>query len=477
MYKIERNGAQLMNSISAHTSLPEINIDLRSQKPVQTATDTNPSIINDQVSIGVDRSEKPVQTAADTNPSITNDHTSVAVDRSEKSVQTAADTNPSIANDHTSVAVDRAGQQSQQVDYGVHKKWTFLHYGAADNNLSSFIRDDVDEQESIGSDQNTHLISQLDLPSGCKRYYLTQGPQDHKISSPVVDNLGNFNMADPKSLTDFIVWGTKNFPSDHLAVMLGSHGGGTMGAVADDGSHAFMSPQQIKQAFADAEKITGKKVDILGFDCCLMANTEVAYELKDVADYIVASEESEGGNGWPYTAVLSEKVLSKLQEALASKISIDPKAFAEKIIADTGTVQQDLPTMSTVDTSKMDNVAQTLNGLANAILANDTDKKSLLDITRKTESFSDFKDTYHFCEQIVNSKTITDEKMKAEAKKVMQALDDAIIANQHSHRYPNAHGLHMEIPKYGTMSSGYQNLQFAKDTNWDEAMHHMGTNH
>lgn len=55
----------------------------------------------------------------------------------------------------------------------------------------------------------------------------------------------------------------------------------------------------------------------------------------------------------------------------------------------------------------------------------------------------------------------------------MAALDDAIIANQNSYQYPNAHGLQMEIPANGRPSSGYGNLQFAKDTHWDEALHSM----
>ncbi len=364
------------------------------------------------------------------------------------------------------------GSNDSKVDQGVHKKWTFLHYGAADNNLSDLIKMDVDEMERVGSDINTHLVTQLDQERGdCKRYYLIKDDQVGKLNSPMLENMGpSVDMSDPKTLTDFIKWGIKNFPSDNVALIIGSHGGGTLGAAADDRDGDIMSPQGLRQAFEDAEKVTGKKIDVLGFDCCLMANTEVAYELKDVANFIVASEESEGGDGWPYHNVLNEKVIYSLQKALTKRLTVTPEQFAKKIVTDASHAQQDLPTMSTIDTSKMGAVGKAMDGFAQSIINTDTNKNTLKEIIRKTEKFEDFKDTYHFCEQIVNSKAITDEKLKAEAQKVMDSLNEAIIANQSSSEYPNAHGLQMEIPGNGKVSQGYKELAFAKDTGWDEAM-------
>lgn len=357
---------------------------------------------------------------------------------------------------------------------GVHKKWTFLHYGAGDNNLSSLIKGDVDEMEKVGSDANTHVISMLDQSYGdCKKYYVTKD-QTTGLKSPVIENMGpRVDMSDPKTLAEFIAWGVKNYPSDNVAVILGSHGGGTMGAVADDRDGNFMSPQGLKQAFAEAEKMTGKKIDVLGFDCCLMANTEVAYELKDAANFIVASEESEGGNGWPYHNVLNDKTLGKLQEALAAKLDITPEQFAKKIVGDASHVQYDLPTMSTVDTSKMKDFAKAIDGFAQAIIDSKDSNSALKNLARRTEDFNGFKDIGHFCQQIVNSADITDKGLKAEAQKVLDSLKETVIANQSSYQYPNANGLQMEIPTSGHMSSGYGNLQFAKDTHWDEAMASM----
>ena len=50
------------------------------------------------------------------------------------------------------------------------------------------------------------------------------------------------------------------------------------------------------------------------------------------------------------------------------------------------------------------------------------------------------------------------------------ALKEAVIAEQHSSAENGAHGLSLEISPSGVKKEGYADLQFAKDTKWDEAM-------
>jgi len=46
------------------------------------------------------------------------------------------------------------------------------------------------------------------------------------------------------------------------------------------------------------------KFDLLGFDACLMGSLEVGNMLKNYSDYMVASEDSEPGNGWGYESIV-----------------------------------------------------------------------------------------------------------------------------------------------------------------------------
>lgn len=354
------------------------------------------------------------------------------------------------------------------------KKWTILHYGAGDNNLEPDIHADVNEIEVVGSNEMMNLIAQLDRGNGnCKIYYLQADGDLNKINSPVVKDLGETNMADPRVLADFIKLGIQKYPAEHVALVIGDHGDGWKGAVEDESHGGWMSTPNIREALATAEAETGKKIDVLGFDCCLMATTEVAYELKDNVSYMVASEETEGGAGWSYTPLINRKGLESLSRALRSRLNISPEEFAKKMITNAEKDQDSLPTLSAVDMSKVDDLAIASEGMAEAILATDTPNSVLKGLVRKTQEFSDNRDQFHFAELITRSPDITDEKLKGSARDLMAAIETAVIAEQHSGDYPDAHGLTAEIISYGHTGTTYKELRFARDSSWDEAMDKM----
>ena len=68
----------------------------------------------------------------------------------------------------------------------------------------------------------------------------------------------------------------------------------------DDESRDFLDNLELKRVFDGLDKI-----DIIGFDACLMGMMEVAYQLKEHAEIVVGSEELEPGKGWDYEAIVS----------------------------------------------------------------------------------------------------------------------------------------------------------------------------
>jgi hypothetical protein len=173
-------------------------------------------------------------------------------------------------------------------------KWTIMHYTAADNDLNEFLNMDVNEMESIGSTKNMNIISLLDNgKDDVKIYHIQKDNDPENITSPVLKDLGETNTAQPETLAKFIEFSMKKFPAQHYALIIGSHGLAWKGAVEDETTDSFMSLPQIREALDTAAEKTGKKLDLIGFDACLMATGEVAYELKDNAKYMVASQEVE----------------------------------------------------------------------------------------------------------------------------------------------------------------------------------------
>ena len=112
-------------------------------------------------------------------------------------------------------------------------------------------------------------------------------------------------MSEGQNLTDFIVWGTKNFPADRYMLVLWDHGGGVASGYGQDDVNIRKTENggntMASSEFINALQEADTKFELLGFDACLMQDLEIAAAVEPYADYYLASEEVEGGYGWYYT--------------------------------------------------------------------------------------------------------------------------------------------------------------------------------
>jgi clostripain len=338
---------------------------------------------------------------------------------------------------------------------------------------------DVNDMENVGSNQDINLVLQIDRGktpsefsggwSGARRYKLETNVDPFNLDSPVLKDMGQINMSDPKTLQEFIEWGVKEYPAEHYMLLISDHGMGWKGAVQDDSHKGWMTLPGTREAAENAEKNTGVKLDIFAYDACLMGQTEVAYELKDVAKYLVASSDSEGAEGWPYHNILDKNVLKNIESALMTKFNFQPDALAKFLVRAAAQDQSNLPTMSAIDLSKMDEVAKASDKLAQAILDTETPPAVIKTIVRKTQPFEGFKDHYDFCKRIVLSEDIKDPKLKEAAKGVMDTVYSAVMYEEHSSRNPNANGLSVHLPSYrASYKDEYKQTKWGQDTKWDE---------
>ena len=103
------------------------------------------------------------------------------------------------------------------------------------------------------------------------------------------------SMADPGTLADFIRWGVLTRPAKKYALLLWDHGDGARSGLFIDElfDRDVMYLYELKQALADG----GAHFETIIIDACLMANIETAWNIKDFADWLVASEETVPGEG------------------------------------------------------------------------------------------------------------------------------------------------------------------------------------
>ncbi len=113
------------------------------------------------------------------------------------------------------------------------------------------------------------------------------------------NNVGQLNMASPQTLTNFIQDSVSMFPATRYSIILWDHGGGTISGFGLDEYYegSILTLSDLSTAFSQSPV----KFDFVGFDACLMATAETALMLEPYADYMIASQELEPGNGWHYT--------------------------------------------------------------------------------------------------------------------------------------------------------------------------------
>lgn len=120
----------------------------------------------------------------------------------------------------------------------------------------------------------------------------------------LIKTLDNSNMGEGQTLTDFLKWGQKKYKSEHYMLVLWDHGAGPLEGVAFDENYDFdaLSLMELKTALNNANLT--KKLDIIGFDACLMASIETASYVQNFANYMIASEEIEPSGGWNYKVLV-----------------------------------------------------------------------------------------------------------------------------------------------------------------------------
>lgn len=222
-------------------------------------------------------------------------------------------------------------QQAQQIE----GKWTVMVYVAADNDLEQFALGDLNEMEFVGSTSEVRIVAQMDRSdqysnldddwSDTRRYFIEEDFSFGKIGSTVVDEIGEVNTGDPDTLVDFATWAMETYPSENYALVIWNHGGSWYGAASDDsaGGDELTLPE-IDQALAAITEQTGvDKLDLVGFDACLMGALEVYQVLSPYARYAIASAELVPGFGWNYIDMLYE---------LIDNAAFDGRGFGQAIV-------------------------------------------------------------------------------------------------------------------------------------------------
>lgn len=407
------------------------------------------------------------------------------------------------------------------------KHITFMTYMAADNNLAFFARKNLDQQAQIGSNNLINIVTELDTRlSGnqkvTKLYYV------QKNQLVILNNddpsYQKMDSGDPETLIKFCRFAIKNFPADHYVLVLWNHGTGCIdigqysafnssklfryntdlnmleldrsmpflefitqslpdprGLCFDDTTGHYITNQGLEYALNTIcnECLNGKKLDIIGFDACLMSMLEIGNIIKDYAHYMVGSQEVELALGWRYDLVLEP----------ATQHRMNMHTFAQHIVEAYREMYQKITkdyTQSAVALEKLQQLEDNVSHVASLFLdALQNEKSNTIQDALKASRHKlfcthfveqSFIDLWHFYSNILNNthkfqfkNSAIGATIKSEINKTLQQgisiMQQLIIANVVGIGLPKAKGISIYFPEHRIHNS-YPHTKFAQTNTW-----------
>ena len=141
------------------------------------------------------------------------------------------------------------------------------------------------------------------------------------------------SMGQSSTLQSFLTWGIQTYPADRISLILWNHGGAMRGVCYDENhSNNPLTNSEVKTAvsntFSSLGRSTSDKLEWIGYDACLMQVQDIADFNSQYFNYMVASEESEAGDGWDYDTWIDDAYSKKATETILT-------AIVDGFIADT----------------------------------------------------------------------------------------------------------------------------------------------
>ena len=354
---------------------------------------------------------------------------------------------------------------------------TLMVYMCGTDLESNYAMATNDLQEMLKADLDTDRVKIIVYTGGCRRWknsvFSNSKNEIYQVVKGGVERLsnneGNVPMTDPSTLSGFIRWCKDRYPASRYDLILWDHGGGSLQGYAHDELYpnGTMTVDEISKALKDG----GIKFDAVGFDACLMGNLETAIAVEPYADYLIASEETEPGNGWYYTNWLT---------TLARNSSTPTTELGKEIIDDfiAASYQyssRDKTTLSLVDLAEFHGtIPAVFNEFSKEITSSikGDDFKKIADARGITREFApqtriDQIDLIHFCKNLNTTGSA----------KLASSLQSCIKYNR-CNNITNSYGLSIYFPYYSLSKvSGavqvYQNI--GMDSDYTDAVRSFAT--
>ena len=408
---------------------------------------------------------------------------------------------------------------------------TCMVFIAARNDLKSYAPYNLKQMEAVGSNQNITIIAQHHTSDKANKY-ISKTIHIEKNKQIVLEELSNVDSGSAEAVINFCHYAITHFPAEHYALILWDHGTGALEPVRnayplkqydlsftklygyeqdflfndpkravylsflknisfqdhvskkamcfDDETKNFLSEHKLITALDVITKkfLAGKKLDIIGFDACLMAMIEVAAVMQEYAHIMVASQNVELGPGWNYTKVFTPFLLWPVTPEIFSKHIVDVYAqtyermgdFTQSalLLSETSPLLCNITHVAEIlkrglKQQKNNSVKLTIQKSRNRHTCTHFDEPSFIDL-------------YHFYSNILSNISLIDIKPEQQKNQLifelqhalkdgLALIDKIILANKFGQSLTSAKGISIYFPEHAIHPS-YLYSHFAKNSAW-----------
>lgn len=265
----------------------------------------------------------------------------------------------------STIAVE-VGQYTQQADPTEYAVLLYMvgsdlesEAGAATANLQELLAAELPEQVRIVGEAGGSTKWHTDgFEAGKNTRFLIENGE-----LSITQSIESRNMGNASTLADFLCYARRSYPAEKIILILWNHGDGPVGGFGCDMIYGGDSLSLIElDAALEGAECDEQPLDVIGLDACCMATLETSLTLSPYAEYMVASQEMEPVGGWDYTAIAQLPDCESV-EAMAVMLA---EHYYEKNIASYSDT-----TVSTIDLSKVEPLAQWLEQLSKELRGQD----------------------------------------------------------------------------------------------------------
>jgi hypothetical protein len=384
---------------------------------------------------------------------------------------------------------------------GNRASWTLMYYLAEDNDLTGkkHLQHQMVELNKARSNPNINITIFVDTETDSAYYHFLADASSARV------DLGEKSSGNPGTLREFVQWSQADFPAENYALIIYDHGNGVSGAAVDyhpandanrecdyGGQRACLTMHDFRTAL-----LTVPDLDIIFMEACLMGTIEMAWELRDITDFYVASENI----GWgPYADNMyingdEGEVKGEMVNVPAITSQTTPQELAGAMADSYYLHRAQAPgtpgTVSVMDLSEVNNLKTKTSTLASLLKGRMGELHKIIKGIKSEVQYFDSKydgklnekdelvDLYHFAELVEARVEISE--IKQAATELKSAINGFVVGehtyhwsgtatikgNYHEYYLEDSHGVSIFFPNYSRSFYKESWLDFAAGTVWD----------